>query len=189
MEAYVGGNSDPYCVFFTNPPDLLSVPRHAPATTAKRASIRFASSKKAADHRSATADVRGLTSAGSDTPASSGKGNVEAGPGRSCGDQHKRATTRRSIVDIVADAALGDRPAKPLPPTVFVDKELPLLRPRGISPTDLPFVSLIIAVCCIASRLGSSCLAPLLAPSFLLNPCALPPNRCATSMRSGMMLC
>ena len=40
MDMDVGGGSDPYCIFFTNPPDLLSDPRHAPATMVKRVQVR-----------------------------------------------------------------------------------------------------------------------------------------------------
>ena len=98
MDMDMGGGSDPYCIFFTNPPGLLADDRHAPVTTVKNVKPKQRNTQL--DSSTVTIDM-----------------------------PMERVSTVGGAASVT-----------------WSDKEMPLLRPKGVPPVKLPFVTLIIAV-------------------------------------------
>ena len=118
----LGGGSDPYCIFFTNPPGLFAEARHAPATTVKQVKSRT----KLTTRKLTTGINTSLVELSWSPPA--------AAAGSTLGGAN------------AASNAEGGDTACPVSRCSWDDKELPLLRPHGLPPVKLPFVTLIIAV-------------------------------------------
>jgi hypothetical protein len=126
ISADITGGSDPYLIFFTNPPDLLGPVKEAPISAIKKAGRRSATPSQARLLRSNTTPLEQDASA----PPAVEAAEVELEPAASTPTRGSRLT-------------LSSRPFTG--PTKWDDRDLPLLRPRCLA-EQLANVSLIIAV-------------------------------------------
>ena len=117
----MGGGSDPYCIFFTNPGQLLGKDSHAPITTVKKAfrqKVPSSSSTSDRQHVLRTAD----SMVGEELSAPAAASAAAAGSASA------------------ADVELSGLP------TCWADAEVPQLRPHLSNGEQLESVTLLIAV-------------------------------------------
>ena len=136
MDMDLGGGSDPYVIFFTNPPGLLSADdRHAPTTTVKKVKTANTKKKAGTTHQLSKLGQSMAKLAGTQTALDGAVSAVDVD------------------VSLASPSASSSKPASGPPASLcpvttcsWGDRELPLLRPYGLAPVKLPFVTLIMAV-------------------------------------------
>jgi len=151
----IGGGSDPYCIFYTNPPGLLADDDHAPITTTKSVKARDKSVIRGAMRGSITAGP--TTGAASKVPPLEASG-VELSPADLGVSPTPSPPDGDGVLAPAPELAGGGLLAKLASPSLrregsgdrriatWHDTEVPMLRLRLADASRLPFITLIIAV-------------------------------------------